>query len=125
MSDRRTYHGMLYGVSDANGRFVRAPSVAVGSFPGLGLVTGADEDAIYRGDLYPAELGSQWARVTEVWYRRRRGPPFAGTNWRHPLYATEVGTTADGKPVFRWVPGSTVGPARVCAVPRGDFICDG
>ncbi len=119
-----TYHGELYGVRELSGRFVRVPRVALGSLRGVGLVTAPDKAALLAGRYYQADEGGGFRPVVQVFYRRERFGPYMGTNWKHDVNATELGSSS-GVPVFRFLEGLGVAPAHVCAYPPGEFICDG
>lgn len=114
-----TYHGELYGVTDLGGTFHRVPKVALGSVPGVGLVTAANRAELDAGYFFDG--AADFRPVAEVFYKRRRGPPFIGTHWRHAVVSTAMGL-AGGMPVFRHQGSGAA--ARACAMP-GEFICDG
>lgn len=117
-----TYHGELYGVILPDGRWVDVPRVALGTVQGWGWVTGVSRAALEAGQFIDGSAGRSFARVAEVLYTRRRS---GGSRWRHEVAGTELGVGPGGYPVFRFVGGAGSRPPRVCAVPPGDFICDG
>jgi len=119
------YHGELYQVRGADGRIYETPRVHIGSLPGIGLVAANSQADLLAGRLFSADSGRQFVGVTEVYYRRKRGPPYAGTHWKHAVEATEMGVSRYGLPVFRHIPGRGVVAAHACLFPPGDFICDG
>lgn len=117
-----TYHGELYGVILPDGTWVEVPRVALGTARGFGWVTAPSREALLSGRWFDAAGGSQFARVDEVLYTRRRRE---GSRWRHEVRGTELGVSVDGRPVLRFVGGAMVRAPRVCAVPPGEYICDG
>ncbi len=117
-----TYHGVLYGVDTSDGRFVRLPGALVlGSVDGRGLVVAQTRAELEAGAVLRG--GSDWRPVRAVYYRRRRGAPHPGLNWRHELRATELGIGPDGLPRFRH--RGSARRARVCPAIPDAFICDG
>lgn len=114
-----TYHGTLEGVRLADGSYLALPPVALGSVPGVGLVTAPTVADLRAGRLIERVRGTYRA-VAEVFYRRRRP---GGTHWKHELDATAIALGTRG-PAFWSLGGDRA--ARVCRVPAdGDFICGG
>lgn len=121
MPNAITWHGTLQGVELVGGRYLALPDVAVGSVPGVGLVTARNRDELMAGRLLPLSAG-RYQRVSKVFYRRRREGDYAGLNWVHEVKATAVSVGPRG-PVF--VSLSPRRAARVCVSPPGDFMCEG
>lgn len=112
------YHGILEGVRLASGTYLPLPAVALGSVEGVGLVTAPTVGALRAGRFFERVAG-RYRAIREVFYRRRRP---GGARWRHELAATAIALGPDG-PVFLSIDPARA--ARVCAVPPGDFICEG
>lgn len=116
-----TYHGTLYAVRDAQGRYHRVPNIAVGTLHGHGLVTARNRSDLESGRYVRPGAGAAFVPIVEVFYRRRRGPPYPGTHWRHEVETTDIGRSRHGLPVFR----HRGDPVFVCVAPTGDFMCGG
>lgn len=114
-----TYHGVLEGVTFVSGRYRRLLPLALGSVPGVGLVTAATERELLSGGWSGPVEGAPHVMVRRVWYRRAR-PGYGSDRWYHDVTGTAV-AVLEGRVSF--LPAGAI--AHVCDRPTGDFICGG
>ena len=114
-----TYHGVLEGVTLADGTYQPMPGLVLGSVLGVGLVTASSRDGLLAGDWTGPVPGASYRSIRQVWYRRKRAG-YASRRWFHDLVGTSVAVIG-GRVSFLAVSRVAV----VCPRPPGEFICGG